>query len=196
MGGSVMASIINATTTGLTVTPDNSGQLTLSANGVTALTANTAGNINFAKQPTIGGVEWPAFSAYITTQTVSGDTATKMQFATENFDTNNNYNTSNYRFTPTVAGYYLVTASSYFSSYSGGAFVNLTIYKNGTPFQEVHRIWPGTNASTIGGSVIVFCNGSTDYIEAYWYSAGGSSVLVNNNGSALSHFDACLLRGQ
>jgi hypothetical protein len=139
----------------------------------------------------------PAFSAYITTQTVSGDTATKMQFATENFDTNNNFDsTTNYRFTPTVAGYYLVTASSYFSSYSGGSFVNLTIYKNGTPFQEVQRTWPSTNPSNIGGSVIVFCNGSTDYIEAYWYSAGGSSVLVNNNGSALSHFDACLLRGQ
>ena len=42
-----MASIINATTTGLTVTPDNSGQLTLSANGVTALTANTAGHCTF-----------------------------------------------------------------------------------------------------------------------------------------------------
>jgi len=47
MGGSVMASIINATTTGLTVTPDNSGQLTLSANGSTALTANTAGHCTF-----------------------------------------------------------------------------------------------------------------------------------------------------
>ena len=42
-----MASIINATTTGLTVTPDNSGQLTLSANGSTALTANTAGHCTF-----------------------------------------------------------------------------------------------------------------------------------------------------
>ena len=42
-----MASIINATTTGLTVTPDNSGQLTLSANGSTALTANTAGYCTF-----------------------------------------------------------------------------------------------------------------------------------------------------
>ena len=42
-----MASIINATTTGITVTGDNSGQLTLSANGSTALTANTAGHCTF-----------------------------------------------------------------------------------------------------------------------------------------------------
>ena len=42
-----MASIINATTTGITVTGDNSGQLTLSANGSTAITANTAGHCTF-----------------------------------------------------------------------------------------------------------------------------------------------------
>ena len=42
-----MASIINATTTGITVTGDNSGQLILSANGSTALTANTAGHCTF-----------------------------------------------------------------------------------------------------------------------------------------------------
>ena len=42
-----MASIINATTTGITVTGDNSGQLILSANGSTAITANTAGHCTF-----------------------------------------------------------------------------------------------------------------------------------------------------
>ena len=100
-----MATIINATSTGLTVTPDNSGQLTLSANGVTALTANTTGYLNFAKQPTIGGVEWPAFSAYSNTaQTFVNGVEQKVTFAVENWDTNNNFASS--RFTPTVAGYY------------------------------------------------------------------------------------------
>ena len=85
MGGSVMASIINSTTTGLIVTPDNSGQLTLSANGVTALTANTTGYLNFAKQPQINGNEWPAFSAYTnsTTQSISVTTFTKILFQLE-----------------------------------------------------------------------------------------------------------------
>ncbi len=50
-----MATIINAGTTALTITPDATGQLTLQANGVTALTANTTGYLNFAKQPTIAG---------------------------------------------------------------------------------------------------------------------------------------------
>lgn len=170
-----MAITINATTNqGLVITPDNSGTVQLQYNGQAA----------------------PAFSAYISTQTCSSDTATKMAFATKRFDTNNNFDsTTNYRFTPTVAGYYLMTASTYFSNYSGGSFVNLTFYKNGSSYQEIQRLYPGSNPSTIGGSAIVFCNGTTDYVESYWYSAGGSSILVNGNGQALSHFDACLLRG-
>ena len=56
-----MPTFINSTSTGLIITPDATGALTLQANGVTALTANTTGYLNFAKQPTIGGGEWPAY---------------------------------------------------------------------------------------------------------------------------------------
>ena len=138
----------------------------------------------------------PAFFAYIgNTQTCAGDTATKIQCNTERFDTNNNYdNATNYRFTPTVAGYYLTTASFYYSSYTAGSFVNLTFYKNGSGYQEVARVTPNVSYGTIGGSCLVYLNGSTDYIELYWYSAGGSSILVAGNGSALSHFDASFVR--
>ena len=132
MGGSVMASIINATTTGITVTGDNSGQLTLSANGSTALTANTTGYLNFAKQPTIGGVEWPAFSAYLNgSQTLSTNTIAKILYDTELWDTNNNFASS--RFTPTVAGYYQINAL--INVNTTACRVYLAIYKNGSVYQ-------------------------------------------------------------
>ena len=51
----------------------------------------------------------PSFSARITSnQSVSATTWTKMACATEMWDTDSKYdNTTNYRFTPTVAGYYM-----------------------------------------------------------------------------------------
>lgn len=200
MGGSVMASIINATTTGLTVTPDNSGQLTLSANGVTALTANTSGYLNFPYQPTIGGVQWPAFSAWLSNQSISSDTATKMSFNNEYYDTNSCYNNTgstvgsipSYSFLPNVAGYYLITISSYWASYNGGGFVNISLYKNNSGYTEYSRI--NSVNGTMNGSGIVYMNGTTDYIAAYWYSAGGTCTLVANNGSFFSNFSAVLVR--
>lgn len=191
MGGSVMASIINATTTGLTVTPDNSGQLTLSANGVTALTANTTGYLNFAKQPTIGGNEWPVFSGYASAgTTVPDSTYTKILFAGEDFDTNNNYSSS--RFTPTVAGYYQINANSRFGAFTVSS-IFLVIYKNG----GAHTRGNGSSMNSSGFiypsiSGIVYCNGTTDYIEIYAYQNSGSSQLTDDG--TVYRFTGGLLR--
>jgi len=76
----------------LTTLPTSGGNITLPA--VTG-TAMVSGNM-------------PAFSAYANTnQTTSASyVATKVQINTKEFDTNNNFDaTTNYRFTPTVAGY-------------------------------------------------------------------------------------------
>ena len=56
----------------------------------------------------------PAFSVQMgSTQSISSGTYTKLQFNTKNYDTNNNFDaTTNYRFTPTVAGYYQINFSN------------------------------------------------------------------------------------
>ena len=194
MGGSVMASIINATTTGITVTGDNSGQLTLSANGVTALTANTTGYLNFAKQPTIGGVQWPAFSAYPANSTnITSSTWTKMIIDTELFDTNNNFDsTTNYRFTPTIAGYYQINLSSNSYASNNNAYWNqIAIYKNGTAYIYATPVFPAGNiqAYALQLSQLISMNGSSDYLEFYvniyvasgtpTYSGGSSGTLAS-----------------
>jgi hypothetical protein len=65
----------------------------------------------------------PAFSAYQSSgQTLSSATATKLNFQTEEFDTNNNFDsTTNMRFTPTVAGYYQVNGG--LSNNTGTRFI-------------------------------------------------------------------------
>jgi hypothetical protein len=190
MGGSVMASIINATTTGLTVTPDNSGQLTLSANGVTALTANTAGNINFAKQPTIGGVEWPAFSAYSTGTSMTNGVYVKVTFDTERYDTNNNFASS--RFTPTVAGYYQINSHLVYLTTSSVGQVVLALYKNGVAETYTNLITDTTNGSSINLSYLIYMNGSTDYLEIYFYMSASGTLSVQ--AGAQSTFNGFLAR--
>lgn len=195
MGGSVMASIINATTTGITVTGDNSGQLTLSANGSTALTANTTGYLNFAKQPTIGGVEWPAFSAYRSgTQNITTATWTKVQLNSEDFDTASCFDsTTNYRFTPTVAGYYQINGAVHLSNTTDPILqTRVAIYKNGTSYRyaNVNMVYPTyytINDATLQVSALINMNGSSDYLELYCYEyASGTPQIVDTISTCLN----------
>ena len=191
-----MASIINATTTGITVTGDNSGQLILSANGSTALTANTTGYLNFAKQPTIGGVEWPAFSAYRSANVnLSNSTWTKIAFDTEFFDTNNNFDsTTNYRFTPTVAGYYQINASITSGASNNNAYWNqIAIYKNGSAYIYSSPVFPAGNIQNYGSqlSQLISMNGSSDYIEIYinvYVGSGTPSYAGGSNATLVSGY--------
>lgn len=125
----------------------------------------------------------PAFRAYqANAQTISGSTFTKLNFDTKVFDTNTNYSTANYRFTPTVAGYYQVNAFIYFS-----ATAQIYIYKNGAA--EITGIYGTFTGFPIGG--LVYMNGSTDYLEVYYY---GGAVTTSNLVSTANQFSASLAR--
>jgi len=137
----------------------------------------------------------PAFSAYrgTTTQAVSGSTYTKIQFNVEEFDTNNNYdNTTNYRFTPTVAGYYQVSLSIYSTTGTAANFY-VYVYKNGAIFKMVTNIPTGGGGTSAGltGSVLVYMNGSTDYVEGYCWVSQAATV---NADASLNYFQGVLVR--
>jgi hypothetical protein len=114
----------------------------------------------------------PAFSAYPNSQqTLSATTYTKILFQTEEFDTNNNYASST--FTPTVAGYYQVsTAINWGTAISRGI---VKVYKNGAGFKALSDFQNSTSNAQ-GGSCLVYCNGSTDYIEIYAYAGAGCTL--------------------
>ena len=75
----------------------------------------------------------PAFSAYMSTasQSVSSATTTKVALDAETFDTNNCYDTTNYRFTPNVAGYYQVNGTVRCDGTSK-TLCQASIWKNGS----------------------------------------------------------------
>ena len=130
----------------------------------------------------------PAFSAYINTnQTISAVTWTKVQFNTEEFDTNSNYdNATNYRFTPTVAGYYQVNLCV--QKTASNTDMQTVIYKNGSAFKN--GVTPASTASAIV-SALIQLNGTTDYVEGYVYI--GSGGFTTNTVSA-SWFQAAMVR--
>jgi hypothetical protein len=137
----------------------------------------------------------PAFSAYAdaTTQTLTTATYTKILFQTEEFDTNSNFASS--RFTPTVAGYYQVSSQLLFPAL-GGFTCLVAIYKNGADFKEGTRInVPATLSGAVNVSALVYCNGSTDYIEIYGQQSSGTSQnLTGTNNQFLNYFQAVMVR--
>jgi len=118
---------------------------------------------------------YPAFEAKGSAEQtgVSDNTWTKVTMNTEIFDTNSMYDAStNYRFTPTVAGKYFVYAGM--GLYGGSSdqlqIANLSIYKNGSNYKYVVNNFNGSyphNEAGLSLSTVVEMNGSSDYVELY-----------------------------
>jgi hypothetical protein len=132
----------------------------------------------------------PAFGAYQSTlQALAAATYTKLQFQTEEFDTDNCFdNATNYRFTPTTAGYYQLNASMALSGASTEGFIQLR--KNGSTFKSGNDIGGTTYAVTV--SALLYLNGSSDYIEVFGYSG---TALNTSASQASTYFNGCLVRG-
>jgi hypothetical protein len=88
----------------------------------------------------VGGIQMtPSFEAKMSAnQGATNNANTKVQFNTENFDTDGNYDTSNYRFLPTTAGKYFIYASVYLDSGTNSQFENgdVSIRLNGSAVKE------------------------------------------------------------
>jgi hypothetical protein len=160
------------------ISGDTSGAITLSAPAVSG--TNTA-TLPAATGTVMVSGNQPAFSAYMNTATtLTTSTFTKLSFDVKDFDTASCYNTSTYRFTPNVAGYYAVTGTfRAFSTASTATSVIFSIYKNGSEYQR-----SGSNVTSAQGysqlAGLVYCNGSTDYIELYGYQDSGSTKTTDN----------------
>ena len=171
---------------------DTSGSVTISPPAVAGTQTVTL--------PAASGVlqvsgNMPAFSARISTgqanQTPTSNVFTKVTFDSEEFDTNNNFASST--FTPTVAGYYQLSASLDMSV--TGTLMLICLYKNGSLFKYLGGPWNITstgNEFQVNGSAIVSANGSTDYFEIFVKLLGVSPNVYSGNPN--SYFQGCLIR--
>lgn len=137
-----------------------------------------------------GALIGPAFSADSTgTQTFASGTPEKINLTEELYDTNSCFASS--RFTPTVAGYYLISGSfGFISSTDQAQYATCYIQKNGNSIYLNFggEISAGT-AAYASTSGLIYCNGTTDYIEL-WGRATGSGTLTASTYSFLTGFFA------
>jgi len=164
---------------------DTSGSITLQAPAVAGsslitLASGQTGTINVAG---------PAFHANAAgTQTLTALASTKILFPTEDFDTNTDFASS--RFTPSAAGYYQINSSVRSTISSAPQSSQTTIVKNGVAWSSTTLISTGSPICTFI-SDIVYCNGTTDYIEIEATLNGGGTITVLSS----SFFSGCLIRG-
>jgi hypothetical protein len=175
----LQAPAVSGTTT-LTL-PVASGTILTSASTQSQFPANIAGN-------------GPAFSAYQSSgQSITANTIVKVQLQTKSFDTNSNFdNTTNYRFTPTVAGYYFFNGTALWPNNAGTTQNYIAFYKNGSPYSNgAVMCGPYSTNLQVNGSVLVYMNGSTDYMEM-WVLLGNTCTLFA--GVGYTFFQAFLAR--
>lgn len=147
----------------------------------------TAGQVLVKQSGSDYDADWAAgsqsclFNVYRPTsnQVVTTSTYTKIQFSAENFDPSNVFDAvTNYRFQPTIAGYYdlswLLTGSG--TTVTG---VATKLYKNGASVAEGTWAAGALGFGRSGSSYVVHLNGSSDYLEVFGYvNATGTAAFV------------------
>lgn len=130
--------------------------------GIEVLRAHTSGIVDLPKQSGCVG--------YLNTiQSIPATTYTKVLFDTEEFDTQNEFDSStNYRFTVTKAGKYLIHASLQVALLADGDYGIPVIYINGAMHRQVydnagHTYNKGLQITMIENLI------AGDYIEIYIY---------------------------
>lgn len=149
------------------ITIDGSGTITgLSAGGLpdaTIVQADLATGV--------AGTGPAFFASRASGQSISSNTTTKLQFTTESFDTNNCFDpTTNYRFTPNVAGYYQISIGASAQNTGTNYYADVFLYKNGSNAFSGTLFGGGGNGSSYfrgSATVVIYCNGTTDYLEVY-----------------------------
>ena len=173
---------------GTITTSSGSGTITLGQSGETVDMANGSITLNSSMKMT------PAFHANLSAgQSISDNSLTKVQFNTEVFDTDSCYdNSTNYRFTPQVAGKYYVYGGV--RGFAGGSdpdgvrIITLGFYKNGSSVRDYTGFDSDPNEMRhmeVTASTVIELNGSTDYLELYGkvYAENLSSTGVVLNGN-------------
>ena len=163
-------------------------------------TDGTAGQ--FLKTDGNGGLSWqtvsstaydgPTFSAYMSSSLLpSQSTWTKCPFNTTSFDTDSDFDTTNYRFVPSKAGKYAVFANTYISYGASNTATTevLAVRKNNTDVLYYrHSITSGGFNSSLALSGIIEMNGTTDYLDVWMFS--NSAVPTTGSGTGNTNFSA------
>jgi hypothetical protein len=164
---------------------------------VTIQEPSTASNLTATLPAATGTVmvsgNMPAFGAFSTVnQSVSSATFTKVTLNNEEFDTASCFDsTTNYRFTPNVAGYYQINAAVVLSGTAVTRFF-CSIYKNGSEYKRGNDLL-GSGYQPVVSSVL-YLNGTTDYVELYAIIYGSSGLAIGTGTAREVYMNGFLAR--
>jgi hypothetical protein len=193
-----MTSILKVDTiqdqSGNNIINESADTITIGASGDT-ITVPTGASLTVPNGG-LSGQNYPAFEAQGgAEQTAVDNVWTKLNMNTEAFDTDSMYDTSTYRFTPTVAGKYFVygQVGIYSNTNYQLQIPNIAIYKNGSVFKysannEGNTNYP--NERTLNITTVLEMNGSSDYVELYARGNVISGVPVFETVGNISNFGA------
>lgn len=166
-----------------------SGTSTLTVGSSNSSAISLAKNVSLGSNVVQSNFLQPSFLAYVGTgQNVSNSTQTLVQFNTELYDTDSDYDTSTYKFTPSAAGKYFFTCKIRFEVGSISGF-QIRIEKNettsGYTFPDVlyynARV---ENYDTQILSGVLEANGSSDNFRVMVAQDSGGTVSISaTNGS-------------
>ena len=134
----------------------------------------------------------PAFSVYNNaSQSITSSTWTKVALQLKEFDTANCFDsTTNYRFTPTVSGYYQINGCVN----TNGTVISraiISVYKNGVEYKRGIDVSSSINQAIV--STIVYFNGTTDYVELYGFITA-TSPSFNTSGTYTTWLNGAMVR--
>tara|TARA_R110001632_G_scaffold106326_1_gene215869 strand:- start:34 stop:558 length:525 start_codon:yes stop_codon:yes gene_type:complete len=159
----------------------------------TITTSSGSGTITIPDAVTVSSASLsnaPAFEAYLnSTQSVSDNSVTKVTIDTEVYDSDSDYdNSTNYRFTPSVAGKYFVYGSVSLSQ--GDQKGQIYLYKNGSSYKSLSSVLPLDEFCPITFQAVVDMNGSSDYLELFARVNTSGSGQQINTGTKDTYFGA------
>jgi len=117
-------------------------------------------------------------------QSISNNSATKVTFDSEDFDTGSNFASDKYT-APSDGKYFFYT--KILSDCTSGETVKIFFYKNGSQFVEHRNTTHGANRRTFSMSAILDLS-ATDYVEVYKFQDGGSSRDIDGDSNKSTYF--------
>jgi len=142
--------------------------------------------VSLGGSASVGQANEPCFHAYRPDSflAIPNDTYTTVSVSNELFDVGSAFNTSNYRFTPQVAGKYFLYANVVWDgniNSQGGILIQKNQQFNSTDMRRNFNY--ATASSGVHVTGMFTANGSSDYFEYRLYQNSGSSVNITNQGN-------------
>ena len=177
----------NGIVTGLAVggLPDGVVDADMIANNAVTTNKILNSNVTAGKLASTAVTNTPAFEVYMSANLtgMGNDADVKLPFNTEYFDTDNAWDTSNYKFTVPAGkgGKYFIGANAYNATGSGFQYTRLQIWKNGSTFGYNYASSGVTSHSLSNNINRIITLADGDYIEFYNAQSNGGQITYTSN---------------